>query len=218
MSLPTRRRAMAWLGACAVAAPLAPQALAMPTRDMVFRVHRSGSPIGWLNTTFVRAGDQVTVRTKLDLSVYAAFIRVFRYLHTSEEVWRGAKLLSLSADTNNDGKVYRVRTTPAPGGLQIEGPVATVTAPADSLTTNCSWNPAFVRQRMLIDCERGRYVPMTVQPLGDKTLKVMEASRTATGFRTTLPHAEGEIWYAANEWVHGLFRTKGETLVYERES
>ena len=209
---------MAWLGAGAVTLPLAPNALAVPNKDMTFRVHRGGSPMGWLYTTFVRTGDQLTVRTKLDLSVYMAVIRVFRYLHTSEEVWQGNKLLSLSSDTNNDGKVFRVRTTPVTNGLQIEGPAGTVTAPASSLTTNCSWNPAFVQQQMLIDCERGRYVPVTVQPLGDKTLKVMASSRAATGYRTTLPHADGEIWYAANEWVHGVFRTKGETLVYERES
>lgn len=213
----SRRRTILTLAAATL--PLAaPQAFAVPAADLAFRVHRSGSPIGWLRTTFAQAGDQLTVRTRLELSVYLAVVRVFRYLHTSEEVWQGNKLLSLSSDTDSDGQAFRVRSTPVPGALRVDGSRGAVTIPDTTLTTNCSWNPLFVRQPMLIDCERGRHVPMTVQPLGDKSLQVMAAPRAATGYRTALPYADGDIWYAAGEWVHGVFRTRGEILTYERQS
>jgi hypothetical protein len=192
-------------------------ARAQPANELQFRVHRGSSPIGWLHTGFVRAGERLTVRTRLELSVYLAFVRVFSYRHVSEEIWQGNRLLSITADTNDDGTVFRVRAAPVGDGLRIEGPLATVTAPADTLTSNCGWNPAFVRQRMLIECEKGRHVPLTVQPLGDKTLRVLATSRVASGYRTKVPYADGEIWYAGDQWVHAVFQTKGETLVYERE-
>jgi hypothetical protein len=211
------RRRATLLGASAAAALLAPSAQAQAPGELLFRVLRRGSPIGRLHTTFARGGDRLTVRTRLELAVYVAFVRVFNYLHVSEEVWQGSKLLSITADTNDDGKAFRVRAVPDVGGVRVEGPLATVTAPAESLTTNCGWNPAFVRQQMLIDCEKGRHVPLAVQPLGEKTLTVLGASRTATGYRTKVPYADGEIWYTGDQWVHAVFQTKGETLVYERE-
>jgi hypothetical protein len=69
---------------------------------------------------------------------------------------------------------------------------------------------------MLLDCEKGRYVPVKVDALGDRTLTVLDRQRPAKGYRTTLPYASGEIWYAGDEWVHGVFVTNGETLTYQR--
>lgn len=212
----TRRGIMAGMGAAAASLPLTALAQAPAGGDVVFRVIRKGSPMGWLQTTFARAGDRLTARTKLELSVSLVGIRVFRYLHTSEEVWQGSNLVSVASETDNDGTPFRVKATLAGDSLRIEGPQGTVTAPTATLTTNCAWNPGFVRQSMLLDCERGRYVPVTVEPLGGKTLTVLGAQRAAMGYRTTLPHAAGEVWYAGDEWVHGVFVTKGETLTYER--
>jgi hypothetical protein len=216
---PTRRRALVGLGAGALGLALPRTTLAQSPQDMVFRVHRGSSPMGWLRTSFTRDGDRLTVRTKLELSVYIAFVRAFRYEHTSEEVFQAGKIVSITADTNDDGKQYRVRATPVGGNVRVEGPLETVTAPATTLTTNSVWNPAFVRQQMLIDCEKGRYVPLRVQPLGDKSVTVAKMTRSAIGYRTTLPYADADLFYdGAGIWVHAVYRTKGETLTYERES
>ncbi|HJQ58969.1 MAG TPA: DUF6134 family protein [Vineibacter sp.] len=215
----TRRFALAGLGAAAIGLGLPRRVWAQTPQDMVFRVHRGSSPMGWLRTGFSRDGDRLTVRTKLELSVYIAFVRAFRYEHTSEEVFQGNRILSITADTNDDGKQYKVRATPVGTNVRVEGPLETVTAPAATLTTNSVWNPAFVRQQMLIDCEKGRYVPLRVQPLGDKSVTVAKVARVATGYRTTLPYADADLYYdGAGAWVHAVYRTKGETLVYERES
>lgn len=215
-TLATRRRMLAW-GAAVGALPLSRPAAALPSGDLLFRVIRKGSPIGWLQTTFAQGPDGLTVRTKLDVEIYVAFVRVYRYHHLGEEVWQGDRLRSLKSQTDNDGEQFRVQTTPVAGGLRVEGPRGGVTTPATAMTTNCSWNPALVRQQMVIDCERGRYVPLAVAPLGEKTITVMGGQRLASAFRTTLPYAAGEIWYAGGEWVHGVFTTKGETLTYQRE-
>jgi hypothetical protein len=207
---------LAWGGAVAML-PLSWPAAAAPAGDLLFRVIRKGSPIGWLQTTFAQGADGLTVRTKLDVEIYVAFVRVYRYHHLGEEVWQGERLLSLKSETDNDGEQYRVQTTPVAGGLRVEGPRGTVTVPATAMTTNSSWNPALVRQQMVIDCERGRYVPLEVQPLGEKNIAVMGGQRTASLFRTRLPYAVGEIAYAGGQWVHGVFTTKGETLTYQRQ-
>lgn len=207
---------MTGIGAAAASLPGMSLAQIPSGGEVLFRVIRKGSPMGWLQTTFTQAGNQFTVRTKLDLAVSLVGIRVFHYLHNSEEVWQDSRLVSLTSETNDDGKPYRVKTTLAGDSLRVEGPLGTVTAPTTTLTTNCAWNPGFVRQSMLLDCEKGRYVPLAVESLGNKTLTVLNAQRASTGYRTVLPYAAGEIWYAGRDWVHGVFVTNGETLTYER--
>ena len=214
----TRRSALTGLGALA-ATPAAAQRASPTPRDLAFRVTRKGSPMGTLRASFTRDGDRLIVRTRVELAVHAAFIRVFHYTHDSTETWRGEQLLSLEADTHDDGQRYRVRATPAGEGLRLEGPLATLTVPPRTLTSNCVWHPAFTRQRTLIDCEKGRHETLTVETLGQRSLVVMGAPRLATGHRIIVSYARGEVWHdAAGEWVHSVFQTKGETLTYDREA
>jgi hypothetical protein len=211
-----RRWVLAGLGAFA-ATPAVAQPLAAP-RDLSFRVTRQGSPMGSLRLSFTRDGDRLIARTMVELSVYVAFLRVFRYTHDSTEIWRGDQLLSLWAETYDDGQRYSVRAVPQGDNLRLEGPAGTRTVPSRSLTSNSVWHPAFLRQRNVIDCEKARFEIVTVEALGQRVLPVLGARRLATGHRVTVSYARGETWHdQAGEWVHSVFQTKGETLTYERD-
>jgi hypothetical protein len=207
---------LAGLGAL-VATPAAAQSPATP-RDLSFRVDRKGSHMGFLHVGFTREGDRLVVRTRVDLSVHAAFLRVFHYTHDSTEIRRGEQLLSLQAETYDDGQRYRVRAAPQGESLKLEGPAGTRTVPPRSLTSNSVWHPAFARQRDLIDCEKARFEALTVEPLGQRLMPVLGAQRLVIGHRITVSYARGEVWHdQAGEWVHSVFQTKGETLTYVRD-
>ncbi|MBV9834556.1 MAG: hypothetical protein JO055_09135 [Alphaproteobacteria bacterium] len=212
----TRRHTIVGLGA-ALASPALAQANFQP-RDLTFRVIRKGSPMGTFATRFTYQGDRLIARTSAALEVRVAGLRVFRYSHESTEVRRGDELLSLQADTYDDGPTYKVTATPGAGGLMLDGPDGKRTVPTRSLTSNCCWNPGFVRlQQPVIDAERARYETPRIDPLGQRTLTVMGAPRAATGHRMTVSYANGELWYdAAGEWVYAIFNVKGESLTYER--
>ncbi len=212
----SRRWTLAGLGAL-VATPSMAQLPATP-RNLSFRVIRKGSQMGFLRVGFTREGDRLIARTQVDLSVYAAFVRVFRYTHESTETWRGDQLLSLQADTYDDGQTYKVRATPQGDALKLEGPAGTRTVPSRSLTSNSVWHPAFVRQRNVIDCEKARFETVTIEALGQNMLPVQGAQRLVSGHRLTVSYARGEVWHdQAGEWVYSVFQTKGETLTYERD-
>lgn len=212
----SRRRALAAIGAFA-AGPAAAQLPAAP-RDLSFRVSRQGSPMGSLRLAFTRDGDRLIARTLVELSVYVAFVRVFRYTHDATEIWQGDRLLSLRAETYDDGQRYSVRATPRGDNLRLEGPAGARMVPSRSLTSNSVWHPAFVRQRNVIDCEKARFEIVTVEALGQRVLPVLGAQRLANGHRVTVSYARGETWHdQAGEWVHSVFQTKGETLTYERD-
>jgi hypothetical protein len=212
----TRRHAIVGLGAS-----LAGPALAQPAfqpRDLTFRVMRRGSPMGTLATRFLYQGDRLIARTSVALEVRVAGLRVFRYSHESSETRRGDELVSLQAETYDNGPTYKVSATPAAGGLKLEGPDNNRPISPRSLSSNCCWHPGFVRpQQPVIDTERARYEVPRAEPLGQRTMTVMGASRVATGHRLTVSYANGELWYdAAGDWVYAVFNIKGETLTYER--
>ena len=200
---------------------LASPALAQSTfqpRDLTFRVIRKGSPMGTFATRFVYQGDRLIARTSVALEVRVAGLRVFRYSHESTETRHGDELLSLQAETYDNGPTYTVRATPEAGGLKLEGPDNNRTISTRSLSSNCCWHPGFIRpQQPVIDAERARYETPRVDALGQRTLTVMGAPRAATGHRMTVSYANGELWYdAAGEWVYAVFNVKGESLTYER--
>jgi len=212
----TRRHAIIGLGA-SLAGPAFAQANFQP-HDFTFRVIRKGSPMGTFATRFLYQGDRIIARTSVALEVRAVGLRVFRYSHEATEVRRGDELLSLQAETYDDGPTYKVSAKPAAGGLMLEGPDNNRTVPTRSLTSNCVWHPGFIRpQQPVIDAERARYELPRVDPLGQRTMTVLGAPRAVTGHRMTVSYANGELWYdATGQWVHAAFSIKGETLTYER--
>jgi hypothetical protein len=212
----TRRHAIIGLGA-SFAAPVLAQPAFQP-RDFTFRVIRKGSPMGTFATRFLYQGDRLTARTSVALEVRVAGLRVFRYSHESTEVRRGDELLSLQAETYDDGPTYKVSATPGAGGLSLEGPAGNRAVPTRTLTSNCCWHPGFIRpQQPVIDAERGRYETPRVEPLGQRTMTVMGTQRAVTGHRMVVSYANGELWYdTAGQWVHAVFNIKGESLTYER--
>lgn len=216
----TRRRLLCWCAGLA-ALPLVPagSAMAAGPQGYRFRVLRGGSSIGTHRTRLRREGDTLIATTRLELGVYIGPIRVFRYLHESEEVWRKDRLLSLTATTDDDGKRYLVRARALADAIAVTGPLGEAAAPLHAFTSNTTWNPSFVRQRDLIDCEKGRLVQMKVRDLGLEAVAPAGTSAGARRYSIALPYADGQIWYdRSGRWIRSVFRTGGETLTYEPDA
>lgn len=216
----TRRRLLCWCAGL-VALPLFPtgSAVAATLQGYRFRVLRGGSPIGVHSTLLRREGDAVVATTRLELAVYLGPIRVFRYRHEAEEVWRRDRLVSMAATTDDDGKRYQVRARARSDAIGVTGPLGETAAPLHAFTSNTTWNPSFVRQRDLIDCEKGRYVQMRVRDLGPEAVGAAGPAAQARRYSVALPYAEGQIWYDRNgRWIRSVFRTGGEILTYEPDA
>src|SRR4051812_10374931 len=100
----TRRHMIVGVGA-SLASPALAQS-AVQRRDLTFRVIRKGSPMGTFATRFAYQGDRLIARTSVALEVRVAGLRVFRYSHEATETRRGDELLSLQAETYDNGPSY----------------------------------------------------------------------------------------------------------------
>jgi hypothetical protein len=73
-----------------------------------FAVIRNGEQIGTSTVRVQRSGDETTVETATDIRVRIAYIPVYRFAKRQTERWVGGRLASLSAVTDDNGKVTRL--------------------------------------------------------------------------------------------------------------
>ncbi|WP_173983882.1 DUF6134 family protein [Magnetospirillum sp. SS-4] len=96
--------------------PAAMPALALPpfldgaaSRRLDFDIIRHGETIGSHSMAFSTRQGVTEVEFKVRVRVKILSITAYRYDQHGVEVWDGDRLTSLSADTDDDGDVYKVR-------------------------------------------------------------------------------------------------------------
>jgi hypothetical protein len=201
---------MMGIGGRAVAQPAA----AAP-RDVRFRLLRGGSSIGTHTVTFHQDGAKTIAVVGVDILVRVAFINAFRYRHTSEETFQGGRLIAVRSTTNDNGRAYGVTGQATSDGFRIEGPGGPFMAPATLMTSNSTWNAAFVRQQALINVQQGGQCGLVASRVGTESVVAQGASVEATKYRAVTPHCAGHVWYAPDgRWVHAVLEMRGETVEY----
>lgn len=197
----------------AVVRPGAP--LPVPAdRRLAFRIVRNDSAIGSHVLTFSPAGNALVVRVVVDIAVKFGPITLYRYSHRAEERWEDATVVSLDADTNDDGTVSRTVVRRVADGYSVEGlGVTRYVAPPETLPAT-HWN------RRMLD---GPMINTQTAELMRPVVTRVGASRVAGG-TTEADHftlrgdADLDTWYDARPaWVALRFTAKdGSVIRYER--
>src|ERR1700756_3553073 len=93
-------------------------ALPVPVGNKLeFRVTRKDATIGTHELTFERSGDGLVVRVAVDLVVKFGPLPLYRYVHRATETWQGSTVVSIEAETNDDGTRFRVSGESSGGTL-----------------------------------------------------------------------------------------------------
>jgi hypothetical protein len=205
--------------ACSVVMGIGRVAWAQPAaaipHDLRFRLLRGGSPIGSHAIAFHQDGGKTVVTVEIAILVRIAFINAFRFRHSSEEVFEGGRLLAVRSTTNDDGLIYGVTGRAAREGFRMEGSGGPFVAPATLLTTNCFWDPGFVRQQALINSQQGGQVGLVASRFGAEPVAVRGTPVEAVKYRAVMPYCAGYLWYSADgRWVHAELEMRGETIEY----
>lgn len=111
---PSRRAVLAGLaGAGAALAMPASRARAQRVFPAAGRVdflgRRQGVVAGTYRFRFAQQPGRFIVRTDIDLDVRSGAAPLWRYVHHAEEVWRDGWLDAVVADTDDDGRRFKVR-------------------------------------------------------------------------------------------------------------
>ncbi|MBY0332188.1 MAG: hypothetical protein K2X49_16135 [Acetobacteraceae bacterium] len=204
--LPTRRAILAAPPALLAARP-ARAALPVPLR---FRILREGSAIGTHRVSFAEAGDGgVAAQIDVDIAVRLAGITVFRFTHRFQEVWRGARLVSVASRQDRNGTVTEMQARAEGDAIQLRGPDGAARLPAEAAPLSW-WDVTRIEaQRPLFENSTGRLLRLswtrTPLPGGGRRWRCA-GDRDSAG-----------DWAADGTWIG--WTTKGDdgsTVTYER--
>lgn len=211
----TRRNMLA--GAAAMAA--GPALAAVPaTGVLAFRALRNGSALGTHRLTFQQRGAELSVAIAVDYVVYLGPIPVFRYTLRGTELWRGDALVSVQAQTDDDGAKAWMRAEADGGRLQVDGSKSgRYVAPPGAIAAT-HWNRREVEAPM-INPQNGELLAFTVAPGGtDNVALASGATVAARRYALTGPSVM-DLWYEA-DGVWASLRAvarDGSVITYQRE-
>ncbi|MGJ7544222.1 DUF6134 family protein [Variovorax sp. LT1R16] len=194
---------MTWLRVCAWG--LCAAGGAATAAESNFTAFLDGKPIG--EHRFVVGGppEAREVQSDARFAVKLLGLTVYRYRHQATERWRGDCLDQLSATTDDDGTVSRVRTEPAGEGLSVTaetGAVQAVRVLPGCVMSFAYWNPAMRQQSRLLNAQTGKAETVRVSRVGSGPIEVRGQPLTATRWRIEGPPQPIDVWYSAQgEWV-----------------
>ena len=203
-------------GGGAAAASTAPVSAeqAERTGTLRFDVKRGGSKIGTHQVTFRRAGERLTVKVDIDLSVGIGPIKFFRYTHDNTTTWDNGRVVAMKTRTNDDGDAYRVDAKRLDDGrLQVRTKDGTKTV-AGTILPSTYWIAATIEADKLLNTQKGTVEDITVEEDGLDTVETSEGPVQAQ--RYVIHGAlDTHIWYRdMGRWVGLAFDARGERVTY----
>lgn len=158
-------------------------ALPVPADDRLsFNIIRKGDKIGEHLLSFNRSTDGLKVAVAVDIVVGLGPIAFFRYKHRAAVQWHGAQVVSVDAETNDDGTPRQMTARREDVGLVVQGSKAQrYVAPAKSLP-GTHWNRAML-DAPFINTEDGRLMSPTVTMAGMEKVAVGDGWVNAQHFR-----------------------------------
>ena len=206
------------LGACLagtllMAADRPARALTRPPAGLIpFTVYRGGSRIGHHHTRFSEQGAVLRVDIEIRLTVRFAGIPVFRYTHDSVERWRDGRLIEISSDTDDDGRIYRLRGRAENGVFRVsDGRDGPWEAPPDIIPTSY-WHKGVTRNERLLHTQYGAPFELSTQLLGRDTIEAAGTTIEADRYRLSASLIV-DAWYnLADQWVKLSFSARGSEI------
>ena len=214
------RRRLLELAAAAAATPLfgplrSVRAHVATRRDLRFRVLRNGSSIGEHRVTFRPDGDRLAVETRVEIAVKVLFLNAFRFRHHAEEVWLSGRLVSVTSTTDDNGTLLQVSGDAVADGFRIVGDEGPFLAAPHLLTSNALWNSRIVREKRLIDVQRGGEIGLVTKRLGDEDVDTPSGTIRASRHHMITPYYAGSVFHDSDgRWVRGLLELRGEHVEY----
>jgi len=189
---------------------------AQSERRWSFQVFLDGKPIGSHVFTLRDKGNLQELTSQADFRVKVVGITLYRYEHLAVEQWRDGCLLSLRANTNDDGKKQTVFAQSQEQGLAVEANSIKALFPSCS-KSYAYWNASILASKQLLNAQTGRLDSVEIQLQGSETaLTAQGRAIPAKRYRIVGPDQPITLWYDVNgNWV-GLESQvgKGRRLAY----
>jgi hypothetical protein len=168
----------------------------VPEGSYVYAVSRNGDVIGQQRIDLMRDGGKLTVISDVQLDVKFLGFNLYGFRQHVEEVWQDGALLSLTSDSDDDGTPKKVSMTRQ--GERLVGDYNGKARDVDArLITSTFWNFEAVRQKVIMDCFKGKARDVTIEDRGETSIKLPTGQVKARHFIVEGELAR-ELWYDAD--------------------
>ena len=196
-----RRAAIAAIAWCLVAlAPIAAHAACTaPAERLDYVISWAGGTIGHQQIVFERAGDKLSVRTKMRVHASLLFVTLIDLAHDSEEIWFGGRFRSYQGRTVDNEAVTDITVHPDGEGLLVTRNAEATRVPSDALPGSlwCAETLAKAGPNVLIDLVKGRTGQVTVSAPREEAVGVRGAEVRARKVEIQ-GFFEREVWHDLN--------------------
>jgi len=185
---------------CGLLAAVA-QASEPSTRVYAFQALLDGKPIGEHRFTVVSEGATRRVTSDADFKVTLLGFTAYRYRHHAQEAWSGDCLASLTASTDDDGKVSSVKVL-HDGDVDVIRTGAGQASSSGCLMTYAYWNPALLSQGRLLNPQTGKVDAVRVERVSSGRIAVRGVDVDAVDWRITGGESPIDVWVSSEgNWV-----------------
>lgn len=212
---------------CVSGLVLAPPARAqMPDDDKItFRILRDGQPFGMHKLAFSENQQgQTVVDITIDMSFSIGPVTLFRYHHENQEIWDGDKIISMTSETNDDGKLYDVSAIWDKDKLSVDAKkVKKGTETNDDydaapdIYTTSYWNSVTLKGTQILNTQKGKIEDISVTDKGIEDIETASGMIPARRYdiEARVPIT---IWYdtANNKWAGLKFNVRNSEITYKR--
>jgi hypothetical protein len=159
--------------------------------------------------------EEVSSRASFDINFW--IFTAYRYRHESQETWRDGCLQRISAQTDDNGKDYRVQGEEVDERLALSVNGESTALPG-CVMTFAYWDRDFLAQERLLNPQTGELVPVRVQAQGNERVRLGDREVEAQRYLLSTDALDLVLWYSDDHGWVGLESDtgRGKTLRYRR--
>lgn len=180
---------------------------------ILFDITRDGDPVGQHDVRFEAGPDgRIQVAVAFEVAIRWLGFTVYRYHYRSTATWRDGRLLTLTAEQNDDGARSRVRAETQDRSLVVDGPRGRWSDKGAIFPTN-HWHAGVLSQDMVLNTLSGARAMVEIRHDGRDIVDTAGGSVAAWRF-TYSGDFESTVWYDdAGRWVKMRFAAKDGSVI-----
>ncbi len=172
--------------------------------EIIFDIYRNNQRVGAHTVTLKEDGDTLRVQSHSEISIRILGLPLYSFSYSSREVWQHGQLLSIEAETNDNGDKSTMRAQRHNGMLTVFGASRQTLAPGEIYPTT-HWNSGVIGSTQILNTITAQINTISMQELGIEKVETGSGTRLARHFAYR-GDLETDLWYdMKGHWVKMRF-------------
>jgi hypothetical protein len=177
-----------------------------------FRALRNGTPLGTHQISFHKDGETLVADIAIDYLVKFSFVTLFKYRLRAREIWTGGRLVSVRAETDNNGTPEFMNADREGDALYVNGSRVSRYRAPDRAVASTHWNIAQLDAPM-INPQDGTLLEFRVISHGESSVPNAAGQIRSARHFSLVGSNPFELWYDANDTWAALRAKVGDASV-----